>query len=385
MRLFILEDGAVFVRIASLLATCFLCTSCGVLSGIQAEGTEYIRGTVRDHNGRPLEHFGIHVYDRFGNVVSSAITDASGDYEAACLRPGRYDVSVIWGQELMRKEHVIAGTPEGSDFRIPTTALTGAVVDAHGKPFAGKAEVGVRSAFPPAAVPEGWEYYHRVLELTEEDKGCFSFTDMPMANVVVSVTAPGYSGAVKNIDHSKMQEEVRLDVVKRRRLQVKVLDPGSGIPLPGVSVTVTEPCGDDEECVQFGRTNSEGIAVGEAREGQVVVCAEDPAGRDATMRVNVSSEALNTVSIGLSRPCTIVAELAKANAGGVEVLAAPCSLFGLRLSQSYRGICKDGVCYIPVPPGRYTLCTVARGTEDERSERVEIDVRWKQTAKVELH
>ncbi len=77
----------------SVLATGFLLC---FISAASAQGTNLgtIRGTVTDPNGAVIPNASVQITDKATGLSRDLTTNGDGNYEAAALKPGRYEVAV---------------------------------------------------------------------------------------------------------------------------------------------------------------------------------------------------------------------------------------------------------------------------------------------------
>jgi len=75
----------------SFLVVAFLCCFSGV---VQAQDTATLTGTVRDNTGAVIPDVRVTVVNTATGEARQLTTNSAGEYVAAALAPGRYDITV---------------------------------------------------------------------------------------------------------------------------------------------------------------------------------------------------------------------------------------------------------------------------------------------------
>src|SRR6185503_10991789 len=96
MRSVLKESEMKIVRtfMTSVLVTGFLLCCC--IGNAQAQGTNLgtIRGTVTDANGAVIPNASVQITDKATRLTRDLTTNGEGNYEAAALKPGAYEIAV---------------------------------------------------------------------------------------------------------------------------------------------------------------------------------------------------------------------------------------------------------------------------------------------------
>ncbi len=280
-------------------------SSCGVL-----------RGSVRGSDGTPIDKARVSLEDNYpGGMVVGASSIADGSFELGGMPPGTWQVRAQidgWlSKSRDRVEITVDRVTEGADFILERApSISGVVVDASGAPLEGVRVYGWPVSSGRGAGGKSDADGRFTLYLPQDEPYDLEVTRQPAYEDWGEGRSPSETFAPGTND-------VRIVLNRSARMTFRVLDAGSGAPIPSFTIALEKV---PENGVSWNRFSRIGPPK-EAPNGEIVLAANvgkqdvgvtAPGYAAMVARVAVDADAPGVQTLRLAPESRIVARLVRA-------------------------------------------------------------------------